>query len=397
MPSLASPSGLLPIVRSNWQSEVDDQAIYEALAERELDAKRRNAFRGIAAAEKHHSELWAKQNSVLGGGPLIFQHLSNNVGTNGRSEAGINAELHVLKDNERKSIELYEKQISLFADKASFAILREIISDENEHYRIISRLITSRPQLPVLVSHEAKIALENLLAARRKNYPEAASWLNEALYSANDGLGSIFGIVSGVSGATMGCSHFVLIAGIAGMTASAISTGISCYVSAETEREILQAGIVRERRAVELDEAEAREVLALSYQIRGLPQDVADRIVNRLAENKEQFVRALARARVNNTEESLVGPWSSAITGAVSPTAGAFVPVLPFLFWNGIHAIIVAAAISLAAHFILGVAKARMTVRSWWSAGFELAAFGAVEGGVTYAIGISLGRIGGAR
>src|SRR6202021_3428970 len=138
-------------------------------------------------------------------------------------------------------------------------------------------------------------ALDDLVSARDKGHSQAAGWVGDAIYGVNDGLGSIFGSVSGVSGATLGNSHFVLIAGMAGMVASALSMGSGAYLAAKSEREIYEAEFARERDAVEDNEAEAREVLSLSYQIRGLNAEEADRFVGNLAPDKSHLVPALAR------------------------------------------------------------------------------------------------------
>ena len=90
--------------------------------------------------------------------------------------------------------------------------------------------------------------------------------MNDAIYAANDGLGSIFGVVAGVAGATLGNSHFILIAGLAGMIGSALTTGTGAYLSAKSEQELFEASLARERRAVDYDEAEAREVLASTFR-----------------------------------------------------------------------------------------------------------------------------------
>jgi len=77
-----------------------------------------------------------------------------------------------------------------------------------------------------------------------------------------------------------------------------------------------------------------------------------------------------------------------------NPTAiGAFIPVIPFFFMAGIPAIIVAAIISLIAHFSVGAAKSLITIRSWWSSGLEMTLVGAIEGAVTYALGVGLGKL----
>ena len=95
----------------------------------------------------------------------------------------------------------------MLLDEPTQIILREVIADENEHYKALSGLIRARPPLPTMDGTQAKVALAALLAARKKRNPEAAGWLNDAIYAAHDGLGSIFGIVSGVAGATFGKSH----------------------------------------------------------------------------------------------------------------------------------------------------------------------------------------------
>jgi VIT1/CCC1 family predicted Fe2+/Mn2+ transporter len=217
----------------------------------------------------------------------------------------------------------------------------------------------------------------------------------DAIYGINDGLGAIFGIVSGVAGATAAnpsTQHtYVLLAGISGMIASALSMGSGAYLAAKSEREIFDAEIVREREAIQMNGAEARELLSLYYQVKGLPISDADRVVEHIASDPEQLLRVLATERLGSTEESLANPMVSASSGALSTAVGAFIPIIPFFFMQGLPAVIAAAVVSLAAHFAVGAAKSLITVRSWWSSGLEMTLVGALEGAVTYGIGILLG------
>ncbi|WP_263384812.1 VIT1/CCC1 transporter family protein [Granulicella arctica] len=392
--SIDGGRGLLAVLEANWQAEMEDHATYKALALGESDSRRRNILRGLAAAERHHALLWAEEISTLGGPPLIYSGPANGRADTLSGEAGgVDSELRQLRIHERSEIERYSKQSAELTDAACQKILLEVIADENDHYKTLSGLIRARPPLPTMDGSQAKKALDVLLAARAKRHPEAAGWLNDAIYAAHDGLGSIFGIVSGVAGATLGKGHYVLIAGLAGMVGSALSTGTGAYLTSRSERELYDAGLVRERRAVDFDEAEAREVLALSLQVRGLPEDVAERLAHLLAEDKDGFVKALARISANLSEENLSNPWVAALTGFAATAVGAFVPIIPFFFMSGVPAIAVAAVVSLAAHFAVGATKSLMTIQSWWRSGFELAAFGAVEGVITFAIGVALGRM----
>ncbi len=115
-------------------------------------------------------------------------------------------------------------------------------------------------------------------------------------------------------------------------------------------------------------------------------------MVNHIASDPEQLLRALSAERLGSSEESLANPFVSATSGALSTAVGAIIPVIPFFFMQGIPAVIAAAVVSLAAHFAVGAAKSLITVRSWWSSGFEMTVVGAVEGAVTYGIGILLGK-----
>jgi predicted membrane protein (TIGR00267 family) len=93
------------------------------------------------------------------------------------------------------------------------------------------------------------------------------------------------------------------------------------------------------------------------------------------------------------SEEGLSKPWVSAISGALSTAVGATIPIIPFFFLSGISAVLWAAAISLLAHFAVGASKSLITIRSWWSSGLEMTVVGAIEGVVTYALGIAIGRL----
>jgi len=386
---------LVAVLEANWQTEMEGHYTYEALANLEDDPQRRNALRGLAAAEKHHADLWAARLRELGQtAPRYAGDSSAQIKSLASRVGGPDLALRRLEIDEGRDIAQYAKQLKTLGDQPSVDILQEVIADEREHYRVLSHLIHSPDSQAAPPLAEIQVALDDILTSRDKGRAKAAGWVGDAIYGVNDGLGSIFGIVSGVSGATLGNSHFVLIAGMAGMVASALSMGSGAYLAAKSEREIYEAEFEREKEAIDNNEAEAREVLALSYQIRGLPADHAEHFVDHLATDKNQFIKALARERLSMTEEGLSKPMVSAVSGALSTAVGAFIPIVPFFFMTGIPAVIVAAIVSLIAHFAVGAAKSLVTIRSWWSSGLEMTWIGALEGVVTYLIGIGLGKIG---
>lgn len=387
---------LAEALAANWQAEMRGYYTYAALAERDSDPHRKTVLRGLSHAEKHHAELWAGRMQALGI-PLPAYHGSESGDANSLAArvGGDQLELRRLELDESRDIARYGKQLRELGDPESVAILDEVIADENDHYRALGHLIRGRRPAPQQSTEDAQRELDELVAARDAGKPRPGSWIGDAIYGINDGLGAIFGIVSGVSGATLGNSHFVLIAGLAGMIASALSMGSGAYLAAKSEREIYEAEYAREEEAVALNEAEARELLTLSYQVRGLNRDDAERFVEHIAADKKRLVAALARERLDTTEEGLSKPMISAVSGALSTAVGAFIPIIPFFFTSGYTAVIIAAVVSLIAHFAVGAAKSLITIRSWWSSGLEMTLVGAVEGAVTYGIGIALGHIGG--
>ena len=385
---------ILAALEGNWQAEMEGYHTYNTLADRDGDPVRAQVLRHLAQAEIEHAHLWEGRIKELGGPDPIYSG-----GPGGQADSlanragGMRMALRRLEIEESRDIARYGEQLKALGDEGSVAILEHVIQDEKDHYRELGSLLRGHYTAPAGTHKiDAKAVLEEMLAKRNQGRRQAGAWIGDAIYGVNDGLGAIFGIVSGVSGATSGDSKYVLLAGLSGMIASALSMGSGAYLAAKSEREIYHAEIAREREAIQMNGPEARELLSLYYQVKGLPEEDAIHMVNHIASDPEQLLRALSAERLGSSEESLANPLVSATSGALSTAVGAIIPVIPFFFMQGIPAVIAAAIISLAAHFAVGAAKSLITVRSWWSSGLEMTAVGAVEGAVTYGIGILLGK-----
>jgi VIT1/CCC1 family predicted Fe2+/Mn2+ transporter/rubrerythrin len=373
---------LIETVLRNWALEMDGTAMYRALADREKIPERKTIFQKLADVERKHSEQWAGRLHNLGAAPPATHSGMAHATRISDTPGGMREVILAIEEEERRDVNTYLRQMRQVNDDETAAILRDVILDEFAHAHTLRRLYAESSPRPAL----------DYLARRQRQ--GTGSWIGDAVYGVNDGLGAIFGIVSGVSGATLGNSKFVLLAGLAGMVASALSMGSGAYLAAKSEREIYEAELQRERTALEANPEEAREELAVFYQLKGVPEEAARKMADSLAANPEQFLRTMAAEKLNLTEEALSSPVRSAVSGSVSTAVGAFVPIIPFFFMSGYPAVIAAAAVSLAAHFAVGAAKSLVTVRSWWSSGWEMTVVGAIEGVVTYLIGLGLGRIG---
>ena len=235
-------------------------------------------------------------------------------------------------------------------------------------------------------------AMLDTILHRESWHRSGGGWIGQAIYGANDGLGSVFGIVSGVAGATAG-GPAVLIAGLAGMMASALSMGSGAYLATKTEREVQQAEIRRERQELELHPEEEEEELALFYQLKGVPVDEAKILAGRLIAQPESALKALSNEELGLSEQSYPNPWISALSATLSTAAGAFIPIIPFFFLSGYLAIISSFAISTLAHFLIGAAKTVVTGLSPWRSGTEMTIIGLGEALITYLLGLTFGSI----
>jgi vacuolar iron transporter family protein len=384
---------ILAALESNWQAEMESYSTYKALADRDADPIRAQVLRHLADAELEHARLWGERIQELGGEHPVYRGKPSGEADSLQNRAGgIRMALRRLEIDESRHIATYGEQIKALGDEGSIAILDHVIEEEKEHYRELGSLLRGHYQAPASAPKiEAKAVLEEMLAKRNQGRRQPGTWIGDAIYGVNDGLGAIFGIVSGVSGATAGDPKYVLLAGLSGMIASALSMGSGAYLAAKSEREIYEAEITREREAITMNGPEARELLALYYQVKGLPEEDAHSMVDHIAGDPEQFLRVLSHERLGSSEEALSNPIVSAISGTLSTAIGAIIPVIPFFFMQGIPAVIAAGIVSLIAHFAVGAAKSLITVRSWWSSGTEMTVVGAIEGAVTYGIGLLMG------
>jgi VIT1/CCC1 family predicted Fe2+/Mn2+ transporter/rubrerythrin len=385
---------VLAALEGNWQAEMEAYHTYQTLADRDDDPVRSQVLRHLAGAEWEHAALWHGRIVELGGTEPVYHGSPGGEANSLANRAGgVRMALRRLEIEESRHIASYGEQLKALGDEGSNAILDHVIEDEKDHYRELGSLIRGHYTAPAGAPKiDAQAVLDDLLAKRSKGRKQPGAWIGDAIYGVNDGLGAIFGIVSGVSGATAGDSKYVLLAGLSGMIASALSMGSGAYLAAKSQREIYMAEVAREREAIQMNGPEARELLSLYYQVKGLPEADADNMVSHIATDPDQMLRALASERLGTSEEALSNPVVSACSGALSTAIGATIPIIPFFFMQGIDAVIAAAVISLAAHFAVGAAKSLITVRSWWSSGLEMTIVGALEGIVTYGIGILLGK-----
>ncbi len=369
----------------NWRTEAGRARLYEKVAEREQDPRRKELLDRMARSEADHARRWEERLREVGvQTPPYREALGERLESWIMSHLDVDTVLRRITQDEIADAKTWSEQ-ERELDEAGARVLGAILPDEKSHVRLLQAMVAADPSPSASPLASPRSRLDTLLG-RETWHKTRGSSVRDLIYGVNDGLGAVFGIVAGVSGYTGG-SHVVLIAGVAGMLASALSMGGGAYLAAKSEREVYEAEISREDAEIRESPEEEIEELSLIYQIKGFTEDEAKALVGRIAENPEHFLRSMVQEELGLSTESFPSPWSSALSASASTAVGAIIPVIPFFFLQGIPAIIAAAVVSLAAHFAVGAAKTLLTARSWWRSGMEMVIVGLLEAMVTYSLG----------
>ena len=374
------------VVKRNWRAEIDSAQAYRDLAAREPDEKRKAILERMAEAEERHAQRWAKKLTDLGEPvPTTPDSFGARIKRWFNRAAGPEITIRRMEAAEdRHEAEFRHQRDNVLAGEADVQdFLRESALEEKAHARMLNNLTA---QLGPRTTLDA-------ILKRERWHGRGGSWVADAIYGVNDGLGAVFGIVSGVAGATNNQQHFILISGLAGMIASSLSMGAGAYLAVKSEAEVYEAEIAREKAEVEENPEEEIEEMSLFYQLQGFSPEEAQRMAERLGENPDQLVQAMAQSELGLSEHRFPSPWKSSASAAISTAIGAFIPIIPFFFMSGLAAVIWAFAISIVAHFLVGAVKSLITLRSWWGSGLEMTIVGIIEAAVTYGLGLAFGAV----
>jgi VIT1/CCC1 family predicted Fe2+/Mn2+ transporter/rubrerythrin len=368
-----------------WRAEVEAKAVYSILAGRIGDPRRAQVIREIADGEARHRERIEKRLRELG--RPIPDPSTVRISLWLRLQARFAPVTRMLAHMEsNEQVEITDRYKRPTGDLDTDAVLASIRTEEQGHSRTLDAIQASHGGgEPPASGAEGRL---NRILGRETWHRTGSGWISGAIYGANDGLAAVFGIVAGVSGATGG-STFVLTAGLSGAVASALSMATGAFLADRSESEVVEANVAQERREIEEHLDEEKEELSLFYQLKGLDAAFADQLAAKLAENPDAMLKVLAVEELGGTESG-GNPVQSALAAGISTFVGAMVPVIPFFFLRGTTAVVVAAIVSLIAHFLVGAAKSLFTLRKWWSAGLEMTMAGVIVGGATFALGLVL-------
>ncbi|MGB3448398.1 MAG: VIT family protein [Xanthobacteraceae bacterium] len=218
---------------------------------------------------------------------------------------------------------------------------------------------------------------------------ERIGWLRAAVLGANDGLISTSSLMVGVAAATT-ASHDILVAGVAGLVAGAMSMAAGEYVSVSSQADTEEADMARERHELATQpDAESAELAAI-YERRGVAPDLARQVAQQMM--SKDALEAHARDELGLASHVMARPVQAAITSAVTFATGAALPlIVTLLAPTGMvaWAVSIACLVGLAA---LGTIGALAGGASVWKPTIRVVFWGVVAMASTAAIGALIGR-----
>ena len=224
---------------------------------------------------------------------------------------------------------------------------------------------------------------------KRHQNGAAGNALRAGVFGINDGLVSNAALIYGVAGAAPEPSIIVL-TGVAGLLAGAFSMASGEYVSVRSQREMFEYQIGLERDELEQYPQEEAAELALIYTAKGMDAAEARRLADTLMQDPARALDTLAREELGLNPDELGSPWVAALSSFSAFTAGAALPLLPFLFGYG-HALAASIGLTALGLFAVGASMSLFTGRHAILSGLRMLGIGGAAGLATYFIGAWLG------
>ena len=216
----------------------------------------------------------------------------------------------------------------------------------------------------------------------------SGGWLRPAVFGAMDGLVTNVSLIAGVGGGG-GSQHAIVLTGLAGLAAGALSMAAGEFVSVSSQNELIHAEVDKERLELTNNAVAEQAELAGMLRRRGVSAATARQAAAEISAHPEKAlaIHTLEELGVNPAE--LPSPVVASGASLASFAAGAFVPLFPYVL--GFDALGVALGLSALAAIIGGGLVARLTNRPFWRGAARQLILGAFAAGITYLIGLAVG------
>jgi predicted membrane protein (TIGR00267 family) len=373
-----SPATPTPRSLDEFEHHLGDEAdaafLYRVLAEAETDERRRGIYRRLAEVEDRHVAIWADLLARYGRKPAdrrpsLRARLLAWLG----QRFGPGFLLPMLLAEEGREVKGYlDLHRSTVAGAPGSGEALTLARESAAHATTLAD-IAGRPGEPW-------------------HRTQSGGYLRNVVYGFNDGLTANFGLVAGVVGATAAQQHhMVIVAGVAGLIADALSMGSSGYLAAKSEQEVYAHEIAMERDEIALMPEVERDELALIYEAKGMDASEARTLATRVMADPERMLGEQVQEELGISEAAMSPLREGWVTGTAT-AVGALIPVLPFLLSAGTTAIALSFALSMLSHFLVGAARSVFTGRSLFRSGLDMFVVGLGVAVVGYYVGELVAR-----
>jgi VIT1/CCC1 family predicted Fe2+/Mn2+ transporter len=360
--------------KASLQTEIDAAYLYQRIAEHEADAQVAKLFREMASIEQGHAEH--AFNDLFQGGLL-----STMPGPSWRARTLDRIGRMMGYDHVIAQLMDVEKGLSRATVAQKQRNGEPITGSERNHVRILTSLLANK----------GGMGGEQLGRIEGRHKSVGGNALRAAVLGANDGLVSNMSLVMGVAGATEG-DQGVLLAGLAGLLAGALSMALGEWISVKSSQELYERQMALEMTELQTNPEGERKELALIYMAKGISEAEADRLATDLMSDTDKAHAMLVKEELGINAEELQGSaWEAAITSFFLFAIGAILPVLPFFWLSGMQAIAISVGLSAIGLFVIGSAITLFTGRSIWFSGMRQVLFGLAAAAVTFGIGKLVG------
>ena len=359
---------------ATWLHHLEDEAdaayLYRELARAEPDAGKAEIYGKLAQVEDRHVEMWRKLLAENGHAVAVPEP---SWGARFRAwlarRLGSGFLLPMLLQEEGREVKGY---LSLYREAPQGAVAPtalRLAKESKEHAETLARITGSEGE--------------------PWHRTEAGGLLRNLVYGFNDGLTANFGLVAGMIGAQSNlamASHAVVVAGLAGMVADALSMGSSGYLAAKSEREVFEHEISMEKEEIRLMPELEREELSLLYQAKGIPETQAEALATQVMSDPDRALEEKVREELKIGEATSTPMREAWITG-VATAFGALIPVAPFLASTGRWAIWTSFVLAMISHFAVGAARSVFTGRGVLRSGMDMFIVGLGVAVIGYLVG----------
>ena len=353
----------------HWQDEADAAYLYRLLSDAELDPHKQDLYRRLAEVEDRHVQVWAG---------LLRQH--------GREPGGFSpsARTRLLAIVGRVFGPAFLLPM-LLAEEG-----REVRGYLDMHRRTARGAPGSAESLTLAresAEHASTLGEIYGKVGEPWHRAESGGLLRNVVYGFNDGLTANFGLVAGVIGASpQSAHHTVILAGVAGLIADALSMGSSGYLAAKSEQEVYANEIAMERDEIALMPEIERDELALIYEAKGMSADSAYALATEVMADPNRMLQEQVQEELGIGDPHMSPLREGWVTGTAT-AIGALIPVFPFFIWSGVVAVIVSFVVAMLSHWFVGAARSVFTGRSVFRSGLDMFVVGLGVAVVGYFVG----------